>query len=191
MKRLRFSAAIAAATLLAGASYATSALADMDSMATKAAPMAYIPPPPATCGSAYDFFFTACPLTWYGVTLFGTVDVGVSYQTHGVPFDPNHPTGGAYLIGAGGPNAPNRLSGFFPGENALSQSEVGFKVNEAIAPGWSFVAQGGLAFNPKSGLLANAPQAEFNSIGVPENRQLAPFELEPVGLAGGAELRRC
>ena len=31
----------------------------------------------------YDFFFTACPLSWYGFTFYGTVDVGGTYQTHG------------------------------------------------------------------------------------------------------------
>ena len=108
--------------------------------------MAYAPPPPATCGSAYDFFFTACPLTWYGVTVYGVVDMGGNYSTHGTPFDPNHPTGEGYLIGAGGTNAPNRLSGFFPGENGLSQSTIGVKTVEPIAPGWNFVSVNELAF---------------------------------------------
>jgi hypothetical protein len=172
MKTFRFTAAIAAATVLIAA---TAAMAD-EPMLTKSAPMAYVPPSSATCGSAYDFFFSACPLTWYGVTVFGTVDMGVNYSTHGTPFDPNHPTGEAYLIGAGGTNAPNRLTGFFPGENGLSQSEIGIKIAEPIGGGWSFVGQFGVAFEPYSGLLANAPVAEFNSIGVPQNHQEAPFD---------------
>jgi hypothetical protein len=172
MKGFRFSAAIAAATVLVGA---TAAMAD-EPMLTKSAPMTYVPPSSAACGSAYDFFFSACSLTWYGVTVFGTVDMGINYSTHGTPFDPNHPTGEAYLIGAGGTNAPNRLSGFFPGENGLSQSEIGIKIAEPIGAGWSFVGQFGVAFEPASGLLANAPQAEFNSIGVLQNQQQAPFD---------------
>ena len=175
MKRFSFFVAIAAAIALAGASYATRALAD-EPMLTKAAPITYAPPSPAACGSAYDFFFTACPLSWYGVTFFGTVDVGASYETHGVPFDPNHPTGNLYVVGAGGTNATNRNAMFGLAPNAMSQSSAGFKVNEAIASGWSFVAQGELAFDPYSGLLANAPRAEFNSIGVPENQQLVPYD---------------
>ncbi len=186
MKKFRFTATIVAATVLAGATFATGALAD-EPMLTKAAPMAYAPPAPASCGSLYDFFFTACPTTWYGVTLFGTVDTGVSYQTHGVPFDPNHPTGGAYLIGAGGPNAPNRSAGFFAGENGLSQSTIGVTVKEPLAPGWSFVGQAELPFEPYSGLLANAPQAEFNSIGVPMNQQAAPFDSSRWGWLAGQD----
>ena len=51
------------------------------------APVAYLPPRPAVCGSAYDFVFTACPLSWYGVTVYGTIDLGGTYQTHGTPLD--------------------------------------------------------------------------------------------------------
>jgi hypothetical protein len=62
---------------------------------TKAMPVAATP---AICGSVYDFFFTSCPLTWYGMTVYGTVDVGGGYQTHGAPFDPNIQSGASYLI---------------------------------------------------------------------------------------------
>ena len=64
------------------------------------------------------------------------------------------------------------LAGFCPGPNGLSQSNVGVKIIEPIAPGgWSFIAQGELAFDPYSLLLANAPQALQNGIGVPQNEQ--------------------
>ncbi len=176
VKNFSLATAVAAAVALAGATYATSALAD-EPMLTKAAPMAYAPPPPAACGSVYDFFFTACPLSWYGVTVYGTVDMGGSYMTHGAPFDRNFPTGVPYLIGGGGTNATGRLSGFFPGPNGLSQSNVGVKIMEPIAPGgWSFVGQFELAFDPYSLLLANAPQALQNGIGVAENQQLSPID---------------
>lgn len=64
-------------------------------IATKAPAVAA---PPATCGSIYDFFLTSCPLSWYGVTVYGTVDVGGGYQTHGAPFSPLYPSGASYLI---------------------------------------------------------------------------------------------
>jgi hypothetical protein len=174
MKTIRLSTAIAA-MVVAGATYATGAFAD-EPMVAKA-PMTYVPPPSVACGSVNDFFLTACPLSWYGVTFFGIVDVGGGYETRGTPFDPNHPTGQLYVVGAGGTNATNRTPGFVLAPNALSQSNVGFRVNEPIAPGgWSFVAEAGLAFDPYSALLANAPQAEFNSIHVPENQQAVPYD---------------
>jgi predicted porin len=166
--------AFAMAAVIVGGSAASAA--DMDAMVTKA-PIYYAPPAPAACGSAYDFFFTACPLSWYGVTFYGTVDLGGTYQTHGTPFDRNFPSGASYLIGAGGAGATGRTAGFGLGPNAMSQSNVGVKINEPIAPGgWSFIAQGELAFDPYSGLLANAPQAMQNGIGVPQNQQAIPAD---------------
>ena len=183
-KKCSVAGALTAALTLVGATHATSALAD-GPMVTKAAPMAYAPPPPAACGSVYDFFFTACPLTWYGVTFFGTVDMGGTYQTHGTPFDRNFPTGASYLLGAGGTGATNRNAGFGLGPNALSQSEVGVKVFEPIAPGgWSFVAQAGVAFDPYSLLLANAPQAMQNAINTAQNQDALPFDSSRWGWLG-------
>jgi len=162
----------AAAVLCGGAAYA----ADMDNMVTKAPPAPAFTPP-VSCGSLYDFFVTACPLTWSGVTLYGTVDMGGTYQTHGTPFDPNFPTGASYLLGAGGGGATGRTAGFGLAPNGMSQSNIGIKVIEPIAPGgWSFISQNELAFDPYSLLLANAPQAMQNGIGVPQNQQALPFD---------------
>jgi hypothetical protein len=33
-----------------------------------------------------------CQLTWYGITLYGTIDAGFGWQSHGAPFDPRTPT---------------------------------------------------------------------------------------------------
>ena len=67
-------------------------------MATKAPPPAAAPPTPAPCGSLWDFVATACPLTWYGVTVYGTIDVGGGWQSHGTPFSPISAPGQDYLI---------------------------------------------------------------------------------------------
>ncbi len=148
------------------------------------APIAYAPPP-AACGSIYDFFLTACPLSWYGVTVYGTVDMGGTYQTHGTPLDPNHPVGASYLLGNSGTNAVGRNAGFGFGPNALSQSNIGVKWVEPVGGGWSFIGQAELAFDPYSLLLANAPQAMFNAIGVPENQQLVPYDSSRWGWLAG------
>lgn len=175
MKRLGFGAALSAAAFFA-CSMTGALAADMD-MATKAPPYAGAPAvaPPTACGSVYDFFLTACPLSWYGVTFYGIVDMGGDYQTHGTPLDPNHPVGASYLLGNSSTNAVGRITGFQLGPNAMSQSVVGMKTNIAIAPGWNFISVNELAFDPYSLLLANAPQAMFNAIGVPENKQLVPY----------------
>jgi hypothetical protein len=170
MKRLGLSAAAIAVAL--GACASSALAADLPLPAN--APL--VSPASTACGTPYDFFFTSCPLSWYGVTFFGIVDLGGTYQTHGTPLDPNHPVGASYLLGNSGTNAANRNPGFGFGPNALSQSNVGVKIAEPIVSGWTFVAEGGFAFDPYSFLLANAPQAMFNAIGVPENRQLVPYD---------------
>ena len=45
------------------------------------------PPTLASCASPSDFVMTACPLTYYGVTVYGMVDFGVGYQDHALPFN--------------------------------------------------------------------------------------------------------
>ena len=43
------------------------------------------PSTPPACTSHQDFRDTDCSLTLYGITLYGTYDVGVGYVTHGTP----------------------------------------------------------------------------------------------------------
>jgi len=59
---------------LAGAAYVTDASAD-DITVTKAAPAVTTKAPsqPATCTSLEDFVVTGCPLTWNGITVYGTM----------------------------------------------------------------------------------------------------------------------
>jgi predicted porin len=160
--------------------------ADMDAMVTKAPISAPISYAPTACGSVYDFFLSACPLSWYGVTFYGIVDLGGTYQTHGTPFDKNFPTGASYLVGAGGAGATNRTPGFGLGPNAMSQSLVGVNIKEPIAPGgWSFVARGELAFDPYSGLLGNAPQALQDAKGTAQNTEALPYDSSRWGWLAG------
>ncbi len=182
VKKLSISAAIVLG--LAGAANA----ADMPLPAKAWAPPAAVP---AACTGLTDFLLSNCLLSWYGVTFYGTVDMGGTYQTHGTPFDPNFPTGASYLLGAGGGSADGRKAGFGLGPNGMSQSNVGVKIIEPIAPGgWSFISQNELAFDPYSGLLSNAPQAMQNGIGLNAESGGSTVQLEPVGVAGGDECRR-
>jgi hypothetical protein len=67
---------------VACAAYATAgSAADM----TKAAPVVTMESTSQTAayGSVNDFFNTNCPLTWYGITVYGTIDAGITWQSHG------------------------------------------------------------------------------------------------------------
>ena len=51
-----------------------------------------------TCTGLWDFIETDCQLTWYGITLYGVIDAGFTYQTHGAPLDPRSPPGASYHV---------------------------------------------------------------------------------------------
>ncbi len=53
---------------------------------------------PATCTAVSQFFLTDCVLGWYGISVYGTVDAGGGYQTHGAPFNGYYPQGASYSI---------------------------------------------------------------------------------------------
>jgi len=176
MKKLSISVATGLALAVAGS--ATAALADGAPLVTKAP--VYTAPASTSCASFYDFITTACPLTWYGVTLYGTVDMGGNYQTHGSPWDPNFPTGASYLI-----DPANRKALWSQGPNGLSQSNIGLKWNEPFASGWSVVGQAELAFDPYSALLANAPEAMQKAINVNPTLQENPVDSSRWGWLAG------
>ena len=138
MKRFAWSAAFSAALIMAGAGAATAA----DLPIVSKGPV-YTPPASVACAGAYDFFFTACPLSWYGITVYGTIDVGGTYQTHGTPFDPNHPVGASYLLGNSSTNAVGRNAGFGLGPNAHEPVEYRRQWVEPVGGGWSFIGQSG------------------------------------------------
>jgi predicted porin len=158
---------VSIAILLAGAACATHASAD-DLMATKAAPAvtAKAPPPPATCASPEDFIVTNCPLTWNGITLYGTIDGGVTWLSHGAPFNGTSAVGADYLI----QKYSNRPQ-WSLGPNGLSNSNIGIKGNEPLAPGWAFVFDLQAGFDPYSLQFSNGPHSVVQNAGVPLTSQ--------------------
>src|SRR5262249_55870871 len=92
MKRTSLSIA-GVSTLLIATSLAAATAADM---VTKAPPPTAVTAPVA-CSSLWDLV-TSCPLSWYGITIYGTVDAGVTWQSHGTPYNGSLPAGAEYLI---------------------------------------------------------------------------------------------
>ena len=90
-------------------------------------------------------------LSFGGVTVYGTVDVGYGYQDHGVPSSGSFYTGYNYV--------PNKYTAGQQSaimNNAMSQSQVGVKVEESVGMGFVAVAKLDTGFNPISGELADA-----------------------------------
>ena len=133
-KRDLLTAALPAMALFAGATWSAAALAD-DPILTKA-PVVSAPAAPTICQGVPDFFLGSCQLAYYGVRVYGVIDVGGGYQTHGAPWDPNFPQGSSYLV-----QKMNREAMWTQAPNALSRSHIGVLVDEPFAPGWKFIGQ--------------------------------------------------
>jgi predicted porin len=93
-------------------------------------------------------------LTWNGITIYGTVDIGVEYVSHGAP-----------LSQTWGPGLPSFIQNFSNHSitsvngNGLSQSKIGISGVEPIPylDGWSGVFRLETGFNPWSGRLVDGP----------------------------------
>lgn len=105
-------------------------------------------------------------LTWNGITLYGTVDIGVAHQQHGAPLSQDMYTGLAYMITK---NSNHSITSVAP--NGLSQSKLGLKGTESLADDLNFVFNLESGFNPESGRLSDALAALVHNNGVSQTSQ--------------------
>jgi predicted porin len=105
-------------------------------------------------------------LTWHGITLYGAVDMGLGYQTHGAPLSNSAGFGLAYLISRNG-NRPY----FGAAPNALSGSFIGLKGTEELLPGLSGVFNLQTSFLPTSGRLSDGLSSIVQNNGLPSSAQ--------------------
>src|SRR3954447_4371815 len=120
----------------------------------------------AMCGSLEEVVTNDCLLTWAGITVYGTIDTGGTWQSHGTPYNGTLPAGVETVISK---NSNRAL--WNPAPGALSQSNIGLKGNLPLAPGWAaiFDVQGG--FNPYALRWANGPGSVSQNAGVPLTNQ--------------------
>jgi predicted porin len=140
------------------------------------APPAALPTSSNACTSVWSFFVTDCPLSWYGVRLYGTIDAGGGYQTHGAPLDPNYAQGSSYLV-----QKMNRQAMWTLVPGALSTSAVGVLLDKPFAPGWAFIGQLETSFDPYALELSNSPYAIGGNRGVPLIQQTAYSDSSRAG----------
>ncbi len=128
-------------------------------LGTSAAPAQ--PKSPPDCFTSLWTYLNAsvsdCPLTYGGVTLYGTLDGGYGYETHGVPGNPS----AANVNYAISRNSNDTHWLWTP--NALSTSVIGLKMKEAIGTGWSVIGVVEAGFNPYSGMLINGPRSRADN----------------------------
>ena len=90
-------------------------------------------------------------LTWHGITLYGTVDIGLQFETHGAPFSDFYTPGSTNIIQKNG-----RESVLGATSSNVAQSKIGLKGIEPIAAGWSGVFALETYYNPQSGQLSDS-----------------------------------
>ncbi len=109
-------------------------------------------------------------LSWHGVTLYGTLDMGAAYQNHGAPQSGALATGIEYNI-AGSKNNGKTVATLAP--SGLSQSFVGLKVEENIGGGWVAIGKIETGFVPTSGELADGCASLVRANGKDQNHTIA------------------
>jgi predicted porin len=119
------------------------------------------PSGPDPCASGHEIAATDCTLTWHGITLYGTYDVGVGWVSHGLPQSAYNYEGSSLV------NRNASSSRFLVEPNNLSQTGFGIRGKEKFAPGWSVVFNASTGINPQSGQLANASRTDIDDNGLP------------------------
>ena len=122
-------------------------------------------PPPVNCFASLWTYMNStpadCPLSWGPLTVYGTLDMGLQYESNGAAWSPTQPNGTASFI-----NKQAYGSRWLWSPNNLSQSVVGLKLSQPLPflsgpflSGWSLVGTVETGFQPLSWNLANGARS--------------------------------
>jgi predicted porin len=108
-------------------------------------------------------------LTWNGITLYGTVDVGYAYQTNGRPL-------GSVISGL--EFIPFTTTRNYTGQSVstiahsgLEQSKIGLRIEEELGLGWTAIGRLDTGFDPLRGTLSDGCKSFIENAGKPYNQQ--------------------
>jgi predicted porin len=119
---------------------------------------------PKPCTDGWGFIATDCQLTWGGITLYGAVDYGFGWQSHGAPWDMQSAVTASYLV-----QKQNNRPLFGAAANALTNSFIGIKGTGPIGEDVSVVFALDAGFDPYSLRLSDGPGAIAANAGIPQN----------------------
>jgi predicted porin len=120
-------------------------------------------------------------LSWHGVTVYGTIDVGYAYQTNGkplgsivsdleyTPFMPTHNFTGQPI---------STITA-----NALEQSKIGVKIEEDVGLGFAAIGKLDTGFNPLTGELSDGCSSFLRNAGLGYNQQTSTADSGRCGQA--------
>ena len=106
--------------------------------------------------------------TWNGITLYGTIDIGVAYLNHGAPLSPTYAPGLPFVLS----NYSNHpITSLAP--NGLSQSRLGVSGVEPLGlADLKGVFKLETGFNPTSGRLSDGPKSLIDNNGRANNNKI-------------------
>lgn len=128
-------------------------------------------------------------LTYKGVTIYGTVDVGYGYQTHGAPESGAFYTAYQYVPGKATDGSQSNLIG-----NALEQSKIGVKIEEQIGLGFTAIGKLETGFNPWSGEISDACESLVRAAQQTQanvTSKVGPVYLGSLGAEASVDGGRC
>ena len=140
------------------------------------APTAAAASTPKPCTDGWSFIATDCQLTWRGITVYGAIDAGFGWQSHGAPWDPRSAVGASYLI-----QKQNNSALWGPAPNALTNSFIGIKGTEPIGGNVSVVFALDAGFDPYSLRFSNGPGSVAANAGIPQNLATAFSDASRAG----------
>jgi predicted porin len=114
-----------------------------------------------------------------GITLYGTVDIGYAYQSHGVPLSSQYVGGLEYQAFTTTRNFAGSVSTV--AESGLEQSKVGLRIAQPITDDLSLVARLETGFNPLSGQLTDACASLVTNSTRPQGSQTANADSSRCG----------
>ena len=118
-------------------------------------------------------------LTWHGITLYGIVDVGLQYETHGAPFSDYFISGGSDIVQK---NSNNAVFGVT--SNPMSQSRIGLQGKEPLHfLDFSGVFKLETYFNPASGEITDALKSLAQNNGRALTAQNTNIDSSKIGRA--------
>jgi predicted porin len=118
-------------------------------------------------------------LSWHGITLYGIVDLGFQYETHGAPFSDYHPAGSSNIVQK---YSRESVEGLTPSN--MSQSRIGLQGVEPLGVGdLQGVFRAETFFNPQSGDLSDAQKSQVLNNGKPANEQTTNLNSSVAGEA--------
>ena len=122
------------------------------------------------------------PITWHGVTLYGTIDVGYAYQTNGRPLgyivsDLEYMPFGLVTRNLTGQSISTLTA------SALEQSKIGLKIEEDVGYGLQAVGRLDTGFDPMTGELSDGCKSLLVNSGIPYARQTSNSDSARCGQA--------